>query len=97
MALYDRPHDPQLGPTVPRYTTRAPLWIGNLIPILLAAAVVLIVIAMAYQRPTTERVGDTNAGPSVQTVTPAPTPSTSPAVPTPNPTTEPRPTQAPQP
>lgn len=45
--------------------------------------------------PTTERAGDTNAGPSVETVAPKPSPSTSPAVPTPNPTTEPRPTQAP--
>lgn len=86
MALYDQHRDGQRDPTDPGYTRRSPLWVGNLIPILLAAAVVLIVIAMAYQQPTTERIGDTNAGPSVQTVTPAPSP-----------TTEPRPTQAPQP
>ena len=58
---------------------------GTLVPLIIAAALAAIVIVMAYQQPA-ERAGDTNAGPSVQTVTPAPSP-----------TTEPRPTQAPQP
>jgi hypothetical protein len=56
--------------------------------VILAAILAAIVLVMTYQQPTTERMGDANAGPSVQTVTPAPSPSTSPAVPTPNPTTE---------
>ena len=80
MALYDRSRDQQqLDPIDPGYT-RAPLWAGNMIPILLAVAVALIVIGMVYPRATTERVGDrNNAGPSVQTVTPVapgPVPST---------------------
>ncbi len=58
---------------------------GTLVPLIIAAALAAIVIVMAYQRPA-ERTADTNAGPSLQTVTPAPSP-----------TTEPRPTQAPQP
>ena len=67
-----------------------------LLPLVLAAVLAATVIAMVYRGPTTERAGDTtNAGPSVQTVTPTPSPSTSPPVPTPSPTTEPRPTQAP--
>jgi hypothetical protein len=61
---------------------------GILPLIILAVVLAVIVFVMAYQRPTDERAGDTNAGPSVQTVTPAPSPSTSPTVPTPNPTTE---------
>jgi hypothetical protein len=78
--------------------SRATIPIWGWIPILLALAVVAAVIAMMYPRTATERVGDTtNTGPSMQTVTPAPSPSTSAVVPTPNPTTEPRPTQAPQP
>jgi hypothetical protein len=65
-------------------------------PLLLAAAIVVALIAMLYQTNDLSRVGDTNnAGPSVNTVMPSPTPSTSPPVPTPTPTTEPRPTQAP--
>lgn len=60
---------------------------NNMLPLLVAAAIAVALIAMMYPRTTTERVGDTtNTGPSVQTVTPAPSP-----------TTEPRPTQAPQP
>ena len=82
MALYDERRDP-VDRTEP---ARAPLWAGNLIPILLAGAVALFVIAMMLPPSTPDRVGDTNAGPSVQTVTPAPSP-----------TIEPRPTQAPQP
>jgi hypothetical protein len=67
-----------------------------LLPLVLAAILAAVVIAMVYRGPTTARAGDmTNAGPSVQTVTPTPSPSTSPPVPTPSPTTEPRPTQAP--
>ena len=60
---------------------------NNMLPLLVAAAIAVALIAMMYPRTTTERVNDTtNTGPSVQTVTPAPSP-----------TTEPRPTQAPQP
>jgi hypothetical protein len=58
---------------------------GTLLPLIVVAILAAIVIVMAFQRPV-ERAGDTNAGPSVQTVTSAPSPST-----------EPRPTQAPQP
>lgn len=61
---------------------------GILPLVILAVILAVIVFAMTYRQPTTERAGDTNAGPSVQTVTPAPSPSTSPTVPTPNPTTE---------
>ena len=60
---------------------------NNMLPLLVAAAIAVALIAMMYPRMTTERVNDTNnTGPSVQTVTPAPSP-----------TSEPRPTQAPQP
>ena len=59
---------------------------NTLLPLIVAAVLAIVVIAMVYRAPTAERVGDTNAGPSIQTVTPAPSP-----------TTEPRPTQAPQP
>jgi hypothetical protein len=58
----------------------------TLLPLIVAVVLATVVIAMVYRAPTTERAGDTNAGPSVQTVTPAPSP-----------TTEPLPTQAPQP
>jgi hypothetical protein len=58
---------------------------GILLPLIVAVVLAAIVIVMTHQRPA-ERAGDTNAGPSVQTVTPAPSP-----------TAEPRPTQAPQP
>ncbi len=94
---FNSPRDRRLNPNDP---TRVgpPSRYGGWIPILLALAVVAAVIAMMYPRTATERVGDTtNTGPSMQTVTPAPSPSTSAVVPTPNPTTEPRPTQAPQP
>jgi hypothetical protein len=64
---------------------------GILMPLILATVLVAVVVAMTYRRPA-ERAGDTNAGPSVQTVAPTPSPSTSPIVPTPNPTTESRPT-----
>ena len=86
MALYDERRDPPLDPIDPS-TPRTPLWVGNVIPIVLAAAVALLVIAMLLPASTPNRVGDTtNTSPTVQTVTPAPSPST-----------EPRPTQAPQP
>ena len=69
--------------------TQRPSALADILPmVILAAVLAAIVLVMAYQQPATERAGDTNAGPSVQTVTPAPSPSTSPAVPTPNPTTE---------
>jgi hypothetical protein len=73
------PHDP--------LTPRRPTAYGGWLPLAFAAAVVLAIIALMYPRTTPDRTGDTtNAGPSVQTVTPAPSP-----------TTEPRPTQVPQP
>jgi hypothetical protein len=96
MALYNRPRDPRLDPSDPNYVDRPSAFGGTLLPLILAAAIAVAVIAMFYPRTTTDRVGDTNnAGSPVQTVTPSPSPSTSPALPTPNPTTEPRPTQAP--
>ena len=90
---YD-PNDPRLDQNDP---TRVgpPSRYGGWLPILLAAAVAAVVIAMVSPRVTTDRAADTtNTGPSVQTVAPKPSPSTSPAVPTPNPTTE-RPNTAP--
>lgn len=97
MALYDHPHG--RAPADPRHGQRvapAPVWYeSTLLPLILAAAIVIALIAMFYPG-SDGRVGDTNnAGPSVRTVTPAPSPSTSPAVPTPTPTTDPRPTQGP--
>ena len=70
---------------------------NNMLPLLVAAAIAVALIAMIYPRTSTDRVGDTtNTGPSVQTVTPTPSPSPAPTTdPTPSPTTEPRPTQAP--
>ncbi len=92
MALYNRPHNPPQDPALtgrPRYDGSA------LLPLILAAAIVVALITMFYPG-TGNQVGNTNnAGPAVTTVTPSPTPSTSPMVPTPNPTAEPRPTQAP--
>ena len=93
MAIYNRPHDPREhhDPTLTggsRYDGSA------LLPLILAAAIVVALITMFYPG-TGSRVGDTSNAPAVQTVTPSPTPSTSPMVPTPNPTAEPRPTQAP--
>ena len=95
MAIYVRPHD-RMPPGAPdAHSRRSP--VGNvLMPLLLAAAIVVALIAMLYQSNDLSRVGDTNnAGPSVGTVMPSPSPSTSPAVPTPMPTTDPRPTQSP--
>jgi hypothetical protein len=60
---------------------------NNVLPLIVAAAIAVALIAMMYPRTTTERVSDTiNTGPSVRTVAP-----------TLSPTTEPPPTQAPQP
>lgn len=94
MALYDHPHG--RAPADPRHGQRvapAPVWYeSTLLPLILAAAIVIALIAMFYPG-SDGRVGDTNnAGPSVRTA-PAPSPSTSPAVPTP--ATDPRPTQGP--
>jgi hypothetical protein len=95
---FNSPRDPHLDPNDP-LSPRRPSAYGGWMPMVLAAVVAVLVLAMVYSRTVTvtERIGDTNAGPPVQTVAPTPAPSTSPAVPTPNPTTEPRPTQAPQP
>jgi hypothetical protein len=98
MALYDRPHDPApTDPRHPRLTGRPSMGLGpgSALPLIVAAAVAIALLAMLYPN-SGGRVGDANnAGPSVQTVTPSPSPTTSPAIPTPTPTTEPRPTQAP--
>jgi hypothetical protein len=89
MALYHRPrdhHDPTLLGGA-RYDGSA------LLPLILAAAIVVALITMFYPG-SSSRVGDVNnTGPSVHTVMPSP--STSPMLPTPTPTTEPRPTRAP--
>ena len=82
---YENPRDPRRDPDDPvRRST--PFGRNNMLPLLVAAAIAVALIAMMYPRTSTDRVGDTNTGPSVQTVTPAPSPAT-----------EPRPTQAPQP
>jgi hypothetical protein len=95
MAIYDRPHD-RITPGAPDAHSRRPQTGNVLMPLLLAAAIVVALIAMLYQSNDLSRVSDTNnAGPSVKTVMPSPSPSTSPTVPTPTPTTDPRPTQAP--
>lgn len=87
MAIYDGPHD---------RSTPGSTAANMVLPLLLAAAIVIGLIALLYQSNDLSRLGDANnAGPSVKTVAPLPSPSTSPAVPTPTPITEPRPTQAP--
>ena len=83
MAIYGRPHD-RITPGAPDAHLRRPPAGNILMPLLLAAAIVVALIAMLYQSNDLSRVGDTNnAGPSVETVMPSPSPSTSPAVPTP--------------
>jgi len=92
------PRDPRIDPVEPSLSARGPSPLAGsaLLPLILAAAIVLLLLLVFYPRTTTDRAGDTtNAGPSVQSVTPSPSPSTSPPVPTPTPTTESRPTQAP--
>jgi hypothetical protein len=77
---YENPRDPT-APSASRSI--------GLMPIIAAAMLVLLLLWAFVPRNTTRGVNDTtNTGPSVQTVTPAPSPSTSPTVPTPNPTTE---------
>jgi hypothetical protein len=92
MALYNRPHDPR-DHHDPTLTGGLRNDGSTLLPMILAAAIVVVLITMFY--PGTSGRVDTNNAPSVQTVTPSPSPSTAPLVPTPIPTTEPRPTQAP--
>ena len=93
----ENPRDSR-GPNAPVTRGRPKESFGGWLPLVLAAAVALAVIAMMYPRTTPDRTGDTtNTGPSVETVAPMPSPSTSPAVPTPNPTTEQPPAPAPQP
>jgi hypothetical protein len=78
---YENPGDPRVPPPI------AP-GIGILLPIIAAAVVVLLLLWTFVPSTTTRGVNDTtNAGPSVQAVTPTQSPSTSPT-PTPNPTTE---------
>ena len=81
---YQNPRDPR-EPNVPVVRGRPGESFGGWLPLIIAAGIAAVVIAMMYPRTTPERVGGTNNdGPSVQTVTPSPPP-----------TTEPRPTQAP--
>ena len=92
------PRDPRIDPVDPSLGPRgsSPFVGSALLPLILAATVALALILMFLPSSRPTRVNDTtNAGPSVQTVTPSPSPSTAPPVPTPTPTTEPRPTQAP--
>jgi negative regulator of sigma E activity len=84
-------------PNAPEARDRPAASVGGWLPLVVATAVCLAVIAMVHPRVTTDRAGDTNNAGPVQTVAPMPSPSTSPAVPTPNPAMEPRRTQAPQP
>ena len=74
---FDR--DPRRNPNPNQRATRS-----NLLPLIVAAAIAVVLVVMMFPRTTPERLGETNAAPSVQTATPSPT-------------TEPRPTQAPQP
>jgi hypothetical protein len=78
-------HDMHRDLDDPAEPQRPSLLADILLPLVVAVVLAAIVIAMTYQRPG-ERAADANAGPTIQTVTPAPSP-----------TTEPRPTQAPQP
>ena len=79
-------NDPRRNPNDTSQRSK-PFERSNVLPLIVAAAIAVVLIAMVYPRTSQDRVGDTNnAAPSVQTVTPAPSP-----------TTEPRPTQAPQP
>ena len=87
MALYDQRDQPAQvdDPAYARHAAGPALSTGAVL-VFVAAVIAVLMIAVFY--PGGEgRVGDTsNSGPTVQTVTPAPSP-----------TTEPRPTQAPQP
>ena len=84
MALYEQ-HDPRAHINEPSYASPwSALSMGTVL-LFVVAVIGVLMIAVSYPG-SGGRVGDTNAGPSVQTVTPAPSP-----------TTEPRPTQTPQP
>ena len=78
-------NDPRRTPNDPVRHSK-PFGRSNVLPLIVAAAVAVALIALMLPRTVTHPAGDTNAGPSMQTVTPARSP-----------TTEPRPTQAPQP
>ena len=84
MALYEQ-HDPHARIDEPSYASPwSALSMGTVL-LFVVAVIAVLMIAVFY--PASEsRVGDTNASPTVQTVTPSPSPRT-----------EPRPTQAPQP
>jgi hypothetical protein len=98
MALYDQHGPASTGPRhlqpIDQPSSR---YLGSvLLPIMLAAAITVGLIAMLLAGSTATRPGDTTkAGPSVKTVNPSSSPSTAPTEPTPKPITEPRPTQAP--
>ncbi len=93
MAIYERSPDP--ATRNPRSTPSSGPWGMSAPPLIIAAAIAVLMLVMLMPSGR-ERVGDTtNNGPSVKTVTTTPTPSTAPVVPGPTPTGEPRPTQAP--
>ena len=74
---YNNERDPRRNPNDP--VRRAPFGRNNMLPLIVAAVIAVALIAMMYPRTTPEHVGETNnAGPSVQTVTPAPSPTTQP-------------------
>ena len=85
MALYEQ-HDPHARIDEPSYASPwSALSIGTVV--LFVVAVIAVLMIAVFYPVSGSRVGDTpNASPTVQTVTPAPSP-----------TTHPRPTQAPQP
>jgi hypothetical protein len=88
---YQNPRDPR-DPNIPVARGRPAQSFGGWLPLVFAAAVAAVLLAVMYPRAGIDPTGDaTNTGPSVKTVEPTPAPSTSPAVPTPNPTTEPPP------
>ena len=82
MALYEE-HDPRARINEPSYASPwSALSIGTVV--LFVVAVIAVLMIAVFYPGSESRVGDTNAGPSVQTVTPAPSPTTEPR-PTPRP------------
>ena len=62
-----------LRPDAIRLTHKVLALADTVPPLVLTRVLAIILLVMAYQSPA-ERVGDTNAGPSVQTLTPPPSP-----------------------
>ena len=75
MALYEQ-HDPRARIDEPSYASPwSALSIGAVL--LFVVAVIAVLMIAVFYPGSESRVGDTNAGPSLQTVTPAPSPTTS--------------------